>query len=241
MSVEIDDLRGKILAEAGREFNIDSPKQLAQVLFEELKLPPGKKTKTGYSTDISVLENLVDAHPIVEMILSYRELTKLKSTYAEALPKQLNPRTGRIHTSFNQTIASTGRLSSTAPNLQNIPVRTKLGREIRKAFIPDAADHRFVLADYSQIELRILAHFSGDERLRDAYAHERTPVLGREWFTLMVLVYVPALVLFAVGGALGVPVGLIPSAAAVALAVYVAVDFIRARQRSKRTSDSSQE
>lgn len=169
MNHEIHRLAREIFKEAGRDFNIDSPKQLGDVLFEELKLPTGKRTKTGYSTDTSVLETLEGKFPIARMILEYRQLTKLKSTYADSLPLQVHPKTKRIHTSFNQTIAQTGRLSSTNPNLQNIPVRTELGREIRRTFIPDSADHVLLSADYSQIELRILAHMSGDERLRNAY------------------------------------------------------------------------
>lgn len=170
MSREIHRLGRDITELAGHDFNLDSPKQLSVVLFDELGLPPGKKTKTGFSTNESVLESLASQHPIAEKILDYRSHTKLRSTYAEALPKQINPATGRIHTSFNQTIAQTGRLSSTSPNLQNIPVRSELGREIRRAFIPDAPDHVFVAADYSQIELRVLAHFSADPRLVEAYA-----------------------------------------------------------------------
>ena len=132
-------------------------------------MPRGKKTKTGYSTDSRVLEELSRDHPLAQLVLDYRGLVKLKSTYADALPAQINPATGRIHTSFNQTIAQTGRLSSTRPNLQNIPIRTELGREIRCVFIPDERDHRILSADYSQIELRILAHFSHDTALVKAY------------------------------------------------------------------------
>lgn len=173
MNRRMEVLAKEIWAAAGRQFNIDSPRQVAEILFEDLKLPPGKKTKTGYSTDTEVLENLEDAHAIVKLILEYRAVTKLKSTYADALPRQINPRTKRIHTSFNQTIAQTGRLSSTSPNLQNIPIRSELGREIRRTFIPDAPDHLLISADYSQIELRILAHFTGDEALRRAYAENK--------------------------------------------------------------------
>ncbi len=173
MSRELERLKEAIWREAGRTFNIDSTKQLAQVLFEELKLPRGKKTKTGQSTDNTVLEQLAAHHPIAQLLLDYRLNTKLKSTYADALPRQVNARTGRIHTNFNQTIAQTGRLSSTDPNLQNIPVRTELGREIRRAFVPDGPDQALLSADYSQIELRILAHMSGDATLRRAYAEDR--------------------------------------------------------------------
>jgi DNA polymerase-1 len=136
-------------------------------------LPAGRKTKTGYSTDAEVLETLAGEHKIAALILQYRELAKLKSTYADALPREVNPRTGRIHTNFSQTIAATGRLSSMNPNLQNIPVRTAMGREIRRTFVPDGPGCKLLSADYSQIELRILAHFSGDENLRRAYREGR--------------------------------------------------------------------
>lgn len=173
MAGEIDRLTKEIWRQAGRDFNIASTRQLAEVLFDELGLPQGRKTKTGFSTDNDVLELLADRHPIVQSILDFRALVKLKNTYADTLPRQVNPRTRRIHTSFNQTIAQTGRLSSTEPNLQNIPIRTELGREIRRAFIPDSPGHRLLSADYSQIELRILAHVSGDATLRAAYAEGR--------------------------------------------------------------------
>src|SRR5262249_7565696 len=142
--------------------------QLATILFEKLKLPALRRTKTGYSTDADVLEQLALSHELPAKIIEHRTLAKLKSTYADALPALVNPQTGRIHTSFNQLVAATGRLSSAAPNLQNIPTRTELGRRIRAAFIPDAG-HRFVAADYSQIELRILAHVSGEESLVEAF------------------------------------------------------------------------
>jgi DNA polymerase I len=163
---------------AGEEFNIGSPKQLAAVLFEKLKLPPVRRTKTGYSTDADVLEQLALGHPLPARIVEHRVLAKLKSTYADALPALVNPRTGRIHTSFNQLVAATGRLSSSNPNLQNIPVRTELGRRIRAAFVPEPG-WRFVAADYSQIELRILAHVCGEESLVEAFRrgediHRRT-------------------------------------------------------------------
>jgi DNA polymerase-1 len=163
---------------AGEEFNIGSPKQLATILFEKLKLPPVKKTKTGYSTDADVLEQLAIGHELPARIVEHRTLAKLKSTYADALPLLINPRTGRIHTSFNQLVAVTGRLSSSAPNLQNIPIRTELGRRIRAAFVPEPG-WRFLAADYSQIELRILAHVSGEESLVEAFQrgediHRRT-------------------------------------------------------------------
>lgn len=163
----IAELEADIYRQAGQEFNINSPKQLGQVLFEDLHLPYGKKTKTGYSTAADVLEKLAQEHPIVADILEYRQLTKLKSTYADGLSAYIRE-DGRIHGRFNQTITATGRISSTDPNLQNIPVRTELGRELRKVFVPKAGS-KFVDADYSQIELRVLAHVSGDENLIRAY------------------------------------------------------------------------
>ncbi len=166
---EQDQLRQRIYAEAGTEFNIDSPKQLAEVLFEKLHLPPLKKTKTGYSTDVSVLTELAASYPIAALILEYRQLGKLLSTYIETLPELINPRTGRIHTTYNQTGTSTGRLSSSNPNLQNIPVRGERGREIRKAFVAQRPGWVLLSADYSQIELRIMAYMSGDEALSAAF------------------------------------------------------------------------
>lgn len=153
---------------ACEEFNINSTKQLGVILFEKLGLKAVKKTKTGYSTDAEVLESLSDKHEIIPCILEYRQLSKLKSTYAEGLVKVIHPVTGRIHSRFNQTVTATGRISSTEPNLQNIPVRTELGREIRKAFIPEES-YTLVDADYSQIELRVLAHITGDETLKKAF------------------------------------------------------------------------
>ena len=167
LKVSIDELEQKIYEGAGCEFNINSPKQLGDVLFEKLKLPYGKKTKTGYSTAADVLEKLAPDYPFVGEILDYRQYTKLKSTYADGLTGCIRA-DGRIHGTFNQTITATGRISSTEPNLQNIPVRMELGREIRKVFVPEAGSV-FVDADYSQIELRVLAHMSGDERLIEAY------------------------------------------------------------------------
>lgn len=167
LAVRITELERKIYEEAGEEFNINSPKQLGVILFEKLQLPNGKKTKTGYSTAADVLEHLAPDYPIVADILEYRQLTKLKSTYADGLVNYI-AKDGRIHTSFNQTITATGRLSSTEPNLQNIPMRIELGRLIRKAFLPKEG-FVFVDADYSQIELRVLAHLSGDEKLIEAY------------------------------------------------------------------------
>lgn len=155
------------------EFNINSPKQLGEVLFEKLKLPVVKKTKTGYSTNIDVLEQLIHFHPIVEKIIDYRTLSKLDSTYGRGLMTFVEPKTNKIYSTFNQTVAATGRLSSSAPNLQNIPVKTEMGREIRRVFVPSDADHILVDADYSQIELRVLAHLSGDENLIDAFKKEQ--------------------------------------------------------------------
>ncbi len=162
-------LTGEIYRLAGRKFNINSPKQLRAVLFQDLGLPPLKKTKTGYSTSAQVLEELAPKHEIVAKILEYRTLVKLKSTYIEGLKPLIDPETGKIHTTFNQTITSTGRLSSTEPNLQNIPVRLELGRKIRRAFIPSVPGRVLLAADYSQIELRVLAHISGDNTLKQAF------------------------------------------------------------------------
>ena len=167
LSVQIGALETSIYEKAGEEFNINSPKQLGVILFEKLQLPNGKKTKTGYSTAAEVLERLAPDHPIVADILEYRQLAKLKSTYADGLVNYI-AEDGRIHTSFNQTITATGRLSSTEPNLQNIPMRIELGRLIRKAFLPKDG-FVFMDADYSQIELRVLAHLSEDEKLIEAY------------------------------------------------------------------------
>jgi DNA polymerase-1 len=165
---QMDTLLQEIFAQVGEEFNINSPPQLQHILFDVLKLPTGKKTKTGYSTDVSVLENLALEHDLPRLILDYRHLAKMKSTYVDALPQMIHPQTGRIHTSFNQTITETGRLSSSNPNLQNIPIRSELGREMRRAFVA-APGHMLVSADYSQIELRLLAHMSGDPVLIDAF------------------------------------------------------------------------
>jgi DNA polymerase-1 len=168
LEVHLDRITREIYELAGEEFNIGSPKQLAHILFEKLKLPPVKRTKTGYSTDADVLEQLAIGHELPARIVEHRTLAKLKSTYADALPTLVNPATGRIHTSFNQLVAATGRLSSSNPNLQNIPVRTELGRRIRAAFVPEPG-WCFLAADYSQIELRILAHVSGEESLVEAF------------------------------------------------------------------------
>ncbi|MHB8910380.1 MAG: DNA polymerase I [Syntrophales bacterium] len=182
MSLEIEQLLAlseeKICLLAGEKFNINSPKQLQVILFEKLGLPRGRKTKEGYSTDVDVLSTLALTHELPAEILAYRGMVKLKSTYIDALPELINPRTGRVHTSYNQTVAATGRLSSSNPNLQNIPIRTLEGKRIRQAFIAPPG-WMIVSADYSQIELRVLAHLSGDEALREAFAsgediHSRT-------------------------------------------------------------------
>jgi DNA polymerase I len=174
LETSLQELDKKIQDEAGQEFNVKSPKQLGEILFEHLEIHKqyGKRkprrTKTGFSTDQRVLEQY-DDHPLVAALLEHRQLAKLQGTYVDALPKLINPETNRVHTSFNQTIAATGRLSSTDPNLQNIPIRRELGREIRKAFIPRADDWSLISADYSQIELRLLAHLSGDAVLAEAF------------------------------------------------------------------------
>ncbi len=165
---ELAQLSREIYAEAGEEFNIDSPKQLSHILFEVLGLPPTKKTQRGYSTNAAVLKDLSKLHALPDMVLRYRELAKIKSTYLDALPAQLAG-DGFLHTSFNQTITATGRLSSSDPNLQNIPVRTDFGRSIRSCFTALEPGHVFVSADYSQIELRLLAHLSQDEGLIEAF------------------------------------------------------------------------
>lgn len=173
---DLQELTWKICEEAGEEFNINSTKQLADVFFVKKKFPVIKKTKTGFSTDVSVLEKLAEDYELPRMILEYREKSKLKSTYLDALPKMIHPDTGVVHTSYNQATTVTGRLSSTDPNLQNIPIKTEAGRMIRKAFIPrprERALGSILSADYSQIELRILAHFSGDESLMRAFREER--------------------------------------------------------------------
>ena len=155
---------------AGQKFNLNAPQQLAKVLFEDLRLPVGKRTKTGYSTDADTLETLREKHPIVGLILEHRQLSKLKSTYVDALPQLVDPMSGRVHTSFGQASTATGRLSSSNPNLMNIPIRTELGQRIRRAFKAGRPDHVMVSADYSQIELRIAAHLSGDPKLLGAFA-----------------------------------------------------------------------
>ena len=161
---DISAIERKVAAAAGTDFNINSPKQLAFLLFEKLGLPPVKKTKTGYSTDVEVLERLKDLHEIPSLVLEYRTVAKIRSTYVDVLPGRIDPRDGRIHTTFHQTQAATGRLSSSDPNLQNIPIRTELGRRIRAGFVAEKGN-LFVGADYSQVELRLLAHLSGDAEL----------------------------------------------------------------------------
>lgn len=173
LSRGIDALTTEIYQLAGEEFNINSPKQLGVILFEKLNLPPLKKTKTGYSTSAEVLEELAEKHEIVAKILEYRQLMKLKSTYVDGLLNLVNSDTGKVHTTFNQTITATGRLSSTEPNLQNIPIRLEVGRRLRKVFIPSSPENLLVAADYSQIELRVLAHISQDENLIEAFIKEQ--------------------------------------------------------------------
>ena len=166
----VEELESKAYELAGEEFMLGSTQQLARVLFEKLELTPGRKGKTGYSTDTRVLRAIRGDHPIVPVVEEWRELTKLLNTYLEPLPSLISPLDGRLHTTFNQAVASTGRLSTTRPNLQAIPIRTELGREIRSAFVAEQG-HRLLSADYSQVELRILAHVSGEPKLREAFAH----------------------------------------------------------------------
>jgi len=171
MENELNSLVKKIYLNAGEEFNINSTQQLQQILFNKLKLNPIRKTKTGFSTDAQSLEQLRGEHPIIDLLSEYREIAKLKSTYVDALPKLMNPTTKRVHTTFNQTVASTGRLSSLNPNLQNIPVRGELGKEIRKAFIPKP-NNVLICADYNQIELRIMASICKDPNLMFAFNND---------------------------------------------------------------------
>lgn len=166
---KVDKLLTEIYQLAGEEFNVNSTKQLGAILFEKLKLPVGKKTKTGYSTDAEVLEKLSGQHPLIDCLLEYRMLTKLKSTYLDGMAGLVNPVTQRVYTTFHQTVTATGRLSSSDPNLQNIPIRTETGRRIRELFVPGAGYQLLMSADYSQIELRILAHMSGDANLKEAF------------------------------------------------------------------------
>ncbi len=166
---KIGRLEYQIYAMAGEKFNLKSPKQLSQILFEKLKIAPQKKTTTGFSTNADVLESLADEYPIVEKIMEFRQLEKLRSTYVDTLPAEINPKTGRIHCTFNQSVAATGRLASQNPNLQNIPVRSEEGKRIREAFIPEKQGWSFLSADYSQMELRVLAHLCRDPRLVEAF------------------------------------------------------------------------
>ena len=172
MEEEIAKLEEDVYDLAGESFNLNSPQQLSHILFDVLELPPVKRTKTGYATDVSVLNALKELHPIADLLLRYRELSKLKNTYISALPRLLDPDTGRLHASFNQAVTATGRLSSSNPNLQNIPIRTPLGRKIRKAFLPTSDGGVILAADYSQIELRIMAHLSGDPVLMRAFEED---------------------------------------------------------------------
>ncbi|MCE2462745.1 MAG: DNA polymerase I, partial [Dehalococcoidia bacterium] len=170
LNEQLKQLEAQIYDLIGHVLNINSPQQLSNLLFNELGLPKTKRTKTGYSTDANSLESLKGMHPVVDKILDYRQLVKLKSTYVDALPQMINPRTGRLHTSYNQTGSATGRISSSDPNLQNIPIRTELGRQVRKAFVAEGSpDWVLLSADYSQIELRVLAHLSRDSALVDAF------------------------------------------------------------------------
>ena len=167
---QTEQIKSDIYQSVGHEVNLDSPKQLSDLLFAELGLPKTRRTKTGYSTDANALEGLKGIHPVVDGILEYRQVSKLKSTYVDALPDMVNPHTGRVHTSYNQTGSATGRISSSDPNLQNIPIRTELGRQVRRAFVADGApDWQLFSADYSQIELRVLAHLSQDSGLLEAF------------------------------------------------------------------------
>jgi DNA polymerase-1 len=168
-STRLDELMGEIHTLAGRPFNIASPKQLGEILFTDLKLPVLKRTKTGPSTDEEVLTELATKHELPAKIIEHRMLSKLKGTYLDALPTMVNPHTGRVHTSFSQVTAATGRLSSSDPNLQNIPIRTDEGRRVRKAFVPSEVGWKLVSADYSQIELRILAHYCQDPVMMQAF------------------------------------------------------------------------
>src|SRR5438105_1199176 len=170
LGAQLGALESEVEQVAGQKFNLNAPQQLAKVLFEDLRLPVGKRTKTGYSTDADTLEALREKHPIIGLILEHRQLSKLKSTYVDALPQLVDPMSGRVHTSFGQASTATGRLASSNPNLMNIPIRTELGQRIRRAFKSSRPGHVMVSADYSQIELRIAAHLSGDPMLLGAFA-----------------------------------------------------------------------
>ena len=171
LKTRLNELTKEIYELAGEEFNINSPKQLGEVLFEKLKLPMAKKNKTGYSTGVEILEKLKTTHPIIEKLLEYRQIGRLNSTYVEGLIPYINSKTNRIHSSFHQTVTATGRISSTDPNLQNIPTRYELGKNLRKVFKPERG-RIFIDADYSQIELRVLAHISNDEHMIEAFNHD---------------------------------------------------------------------
>jgi DNA polymerase-1 len=169
LGAELERLEGEIQEAAGVPFNVNSTRQVAEVLFERLKLPRGRRTKEGYSTDVEVLEALAPLHPLPRLLLAHRQSQKLKGTYADALPRLVDPATGRVHATFHQAIASTGRLSASDPSLQNIPIRTEEGRAIRRAFVAERADGLLASFDYSQIELRLLAHLSHDPVLTEAF------------------------------------------------------------------------
>ena len=183
LASKLDAIMTRIYTLAGVEFNINSPKQLGEILFEKLGLPAWKKTKTGYSTDAEVLERLAPYNEVVGEILNYRSLAKLQSTYVEGLLKEVRPETGKVHTYYRQTIAATGRLSSQFPNLQNIPIRLEEGRKIRKVFVPSEPGWYILAADYSQIELRVLAHISQDDESEGSvpseYGHPHKDGYGR--------------------------------------------------------------
>jgi DNA polymerase-1 len=169
VNADVERLQGEIYAAAGETFNIGSPQQLGRILFDKLGLPHGGKNKTGYATGVEVLQSIARSFPIAAQVLEYREVTKLKNTYIDVLPSLVDPRDNRLHTVLNQTSTATGRLSSTNPNLQNIPVRSELGRQIRRAFVAGSPERVLLAADYSQIELRLMAHLSGDEAMREAF------------------------------------------------------------------------
>ncbi|HOH32117.1 MAG TPA: DNA polymerase, partial [Candidatus Hydrogenedentes bacterium] len=172
LSASLHTLESNIHVLAGETFNINSPKQLQGILYDKLGLKPVRKNKSGYSTDVDTLEALAEKHPLPRAVLEYRSLEKLRSTYVEALPKLVHPKTGRLHTSFNQAVAATGRLSSSNPNLQNIPTRTDIGKRIRQGFVAGGSSKRLISADYSQIELRVLAHLTEDATLCGAFASD---------------------------------------------------------------------